>query len=103
MKNNFCCWVSFFIVVSCVPKFYYKNDYSFYGKKTFRGNSLLRTDGFYILESEWHKRNDSLVLPDRYRIYKFYNGDQVNHILADSLGNAQEYLETMHRQIEEYG
>ncbi|NJM79740.1 MAG: hypothetical protein HC854_09155 [Flavobacterium sp.] len=66
-------------------------------------NAFLRTDGFYVLESKWYKRNDKLVKPTQYEVYKFYKNGQVNFILLDSLKTDEEYVALMKSQIDEYG
>lgn len=90
-----------FFMTSCGPKFYYKDDYSFY-KKGFAldEDSFLRTDGFYIPESEWQKKDSSQPKPEKYEVYRFFKTGQVNLILVDSLENNQEYFDAMNSQID---
>lgn len=89
---------------SCGPKFYSKKDYSFYdGKFVLDQNSPLQTDGFYVLESNWSKRDDISTKPTSYQVYKFFNEGQSNVLLVDSLKKPEEYVVAMQKQIQEYG
>lgn len=104
LRNYFSYFIMFFFIISCGPKFYFKEDYSFYEENFFLNeNTSLRTDGFYVLESQWFKRNDSIIKPKQYEVYKFYKTGQVNFLLLDSLKNSQEYTALMQKQIQEYG
>ena len=60
-------------LTSCGPKFYDKNDFTFYDKNfALNQNSLLRTDGFYVLGNSWSKRNNDSIKPEKHEVYKFY-------------------------------
>ena len=92
------------VLISCGPKFYDKNDFTFYDKNfTLNQNSLLRTDGFYVLGNSWSKRNNDSIKPEKYEVYKLYKTGQSNLILVDSLKASQEYLDLMKEQIKKYG
>lgn len=93
-----------FMFFSCGPKFYTKKDYSFYnGDFVLDENSPLQTNGFYVLESSWSKRNDSTTKPANFQVYKFFTKGQSNMLLVDSLKNPEEYLTAMQKQLQEYG
>ncbi len=104
LKRQISYLIMFCFIISCGPKFYYKNDYPFYDSNFILSeNANLRTDGFYVLESEWYKRKDSLEKPKQIEVYKFFKTGQVNFILIDSLKTDEEYTIIMKNQIELYG
>lgn len=104
LKRQISYLIMFCFIISCGPKFYYKSDYPFYDSNfILSDNAILRTDGFYVLESKWYKRNDSIEKPNKYEVYKFYKNGQVNFILIDSLKTDKEYSTLMKNQIDEYG
>ena len=93
-----------FMFFSCGPKFYSKKEYSFYNEDfVLPENSPLQTDGFYVLESSWSKRDDVTTKPVNYQVYKFFKKGQSNVLLTDSLKNPEEYVTAMQKQIQEYG
>jgi hypothetical protein len=95
-KNKFYWLLIVCFVVSCTPKFYSKNDYSFY-KKDFvlDSSSLLKTNGIYVLESSWSDKSGfAKKLPSR-EFFTFYKTGQANLILSDSLKSNIDYIETI--------
>lgn len=104
LKRQISYLIMFCFIISCGPKFYYQSDYPFYNSNfVLDENTLLRTDGFYVLESKWYKRNNTIEKPSKFEVYKFYKTGQVNFILTDSLKNDKEYTSLMRNQIELYG
>ena len=105
VNTNHTTWfvlIMLFFITSCGQKFYRKNDYSFYEENfVLDYSSYLRIDGFYILEGEWNKRNDSLGSPEKHEAYKFYKTGQVNIALMDSLKDPQRDFYLIQKQFDE--
>ncbi|MFD2909849.1 hypothetical protein ACFSX9_14010 [Flavobacterium ardleyense] len=93
-----------FMFFSCGPKFYSKKDYTFYDRSfVLNENSALQTNGFYVLESTWSKRDDIIKKPTKFEVYKFFKEGQSNLLLVDSLKTSAEYVAAMQKQFQEYG
>lgn len=83
-----------FIFTACGQKFYSKKDYTFYDQNfQLTTNSLLKTNGIYVLNSIWTNENGGSQLPIKQnKIYKFYKTGQSNFWLAENLKSDADYL-----------
>ena len=84
-----------------MPAFFYQKDYSFYDEDfVLSADSVLRTDGFYVLAGTADKQGNIVDTPDVYEVYKFYKTGQVNFLLMDTRQDNGGYLNAMKDQIE---
>ncbi|MBT0964101.1 hypothetical protein [Denitromonas iodatirespirans] len=93
-----------FLVASCAPVFYSKENYPFYDKDFLLDKrALLRTDGFYVPEAGLDSGGEKLTQAGKYEVYKFYKTGQASFVLMDSLQGNDKYFDAMQRQIDKYG
>ena len=85
---------------SCGQKFYTKQQYSFYDEKfILETNSVLKTDGVYILEQVWSSNKIQNINRKSSKVYKFYDSGHVNFSVQDSTISNQNYIKYVKEQI----
>lgn len=97
-----------FGLFSCAQKLYVKDDYTLYDKNfLLQDNSLLKTNGIYVLESIWTQENGGTERKPNekeHMFYKFYKTGQVNLTvdLNNTIKTEQDYIERIKKDFEEY-
>lgn len=95
MKYGYCFMVVLLgIFTSCSQKLYQKDDYPFYDKNFRLSNSLLRTDGVYVLDRIWTAADGGTEKKaGKHRFFKFYNTGQSNSFedVAKSIRTDEDY------------
>jgi len=73
----------FSLFFSCGQKHFSKSDYTFFDKNfVLTPESVLRTDGVYVLSNIWTDENGGTEKkPELHKFYKFYSTGQCNLIL----------------------
>ena len=85
---------------SCGQKFYVKNDFTFWEKNfVLDENSLLKTNGIYVLDAIWSSKNGGEILPIKNnKIYQFYKTGQSNFWFGDGLKSNDDYVLFLEKQ-----
>ncbi|NHN28047.1 hypothetical protein FIA58_020405 [Flavobacterium jejuense] len=94
MKKNLIAYIIFvFAFDSCSQKFYIKNDYSFYNENfELSKESLLKTNGIYVLESTWSSVADNSNKEKQMKsFYIFHKTGQSNMIMMSNTDSVPNY------------
>ena len=86
---------------SCGQKFYTKKQYSFYDEKFILDkNSVLKTDGVYIIDEVWSSIDGIIsIKPENRRIYKFYENGHSNFSFQDATQTEKSNFEYVKEQV----
>ncbi|QEW08197.1 hypothetical protein [Nitrincola iocasae] len=78
-------------------KYYAKSDYSFYNESfELSEESLLKTNGVYVLESIWSSVDDKINREERNKsLYIFHKTGQSNMIMMPSVSSVPDYREVV--------
>ncbi len=78
-------------------KYYAKSDYSFYNESfELSEESLLKTNGVYVLESIWSSVDDKINREERNKsLYIFHKTGQSNMIMMPSVSSIPDYREVV--------
>ena len=99
-----CCILG--VLFSCNPyKFYTKKDFKFYQENFTQTNPFPKTNGVYVLEKVWTKRDgyiNNYEYKNYHHFYKFFKTGQHNSYLIAKNDKPIDFLEIIKKGTENY-